>query len=275
MKSGFVFPGNDPVAALECAVAAETAGWDGFFVWEAPWSADAWAMLGAIAARTERIRIGTLLTPIPIRRPWKLAGETATIDVLSDGRLILAVGLGAPDTGFASFGLPTDRRTRAELLDEGLEILTGLWSGQPFSFSGRHYEIGGPTLVSAPTPVQRRDGVPHIPVWIVGAWGRPKSMARVLRCDGMLPHAGLPDGSILSAGDLPLGEMRTWLDDNVPPGRVIDLIVEGTTPGEDPAGQAAILGPLADAGATWWIESLWDGELEAVRARIDLGPPRI
>lgn len=275
MKSGFVFPGNDPVAVLEGAIAAEAAGWDGFFVWEAPWSADAWAMLGAIAVRTERIRIGTMLTPVPIRLPWKLAGETATIDVLSAGRLILAVGLGAPDTGFDSFGLPTDRKTRAELLDEALSIVTGLWAGQPFTFSGRHYEVGGPTLVTAPTPVQRRDGVPRIPIWIVGAWGRPKSMERVLRYDGMVPHAGLADGSMLSAADMPLVEMRAWLDGHAPSGRTIDLIVEGTTPGGDGAGQAAILEPLADAGATWWIESLWEAEAEAVRARIDQGPPRL
>lgn len=273
MKRGFVFPGTDPIAAVECAVSAESAGWDGFFVWEAVWSADPWAMLGAIAARTSHIRIGTLLTPLPIRRPWKLAGETATVDALSGGRLILAVGLGAPDTGFASFGLPTDRRTRAELLDEGLAILTGLWAGQPFSFSGEHYEIAETGFAPAPVPVQRRGDVPHIPIWVVGAWGREKSMRRVARYDGLLPYVSTPEGGFLTPSEMPLADMRTWLDEHVPPGHAFDIVVDGTTPGDDTAAAAAIVDPLAAAGATWWIESLWNADLEAVRSRIAQGPP--
>jgi alkanesulfonate monooxygenase SsuD/methylene tetrahydromethanopterin reductase-like flavin-dependent oxidoreductase (luciferase family) len=274
LEYGFVFPAPDPAAAVEAAVAAETAGWDGFFMWESVWGADPWVTLGAIAARTRRIRIGTMLTPLPIRRPWKVAAETATLDVLSGGRLILAVGLGAPDTGFAAFGLPTGRRTRAELLDEGLAVLTGLWAGQPFGYPGRHYRLEATSFTPAPPPVQRRDGVPHIPIWVVGAWGRPASMRRVLRCDGMLPHMGKPDGTMAALDELPLTEMRAWLDEHAPPGRAIDLVVEGKTPGDDPGRQAEIVGPLAASGATWWIEALWDGDAAAVSARIEQGPPR-
>ena len=135
MNFRFVFPGGEALAAAGCAQAAEAAGWDRIFIWEPVWGVDAWVSLTAAALRTQRVRLGTMLTPLSRMRPWKLAGETATLDRLSNGRVILAVGLGAPETGFANFGEVTDRKTRAELLDEGLEILTGIWRGQPFSFS--------------------------------------------------------------------------------------------------------------------------------------------
>ncbi len=126
MKYGFVLPSGDARTAAEFARAAEEAGWDGFFVWEAIWGTDAWVSLTAAAMLTSRIRLGTMLSPLPILRPWKLAGETATLDRLSGGRVILSVGLGAVDTGFGNFGEETDRKIRAEKLDEGLAVLTGL-----------------------------------------------------------------------------------------------------------------------------------------------------
>src|SRR3990170_1566796 len=127
MKYGFVLPFGDALTAADLAYAAEQAGWDGFFVWEPVWGSDAWVSLAAAAMVTERIKLGTMLTPLSRMRPWKLASETATLDRLSGGRVILAVGLGAIDSGFAAFGEETDRRIRAELLDEGLDILTALW----------------------------------------------------------------------------------------------------------------------------------------------------
>src|ERR671926_142111 len=133
MRYGFVFPRGDARTAADFAHEAEQAGWDGFFVWEPVWGIDAWVSLTAAAMRTDRIRLGTLLTPLSRMRPWKLASETATLDNLSNGRVILSVGLGAVDTGFEAFGEVTDRKTRAELLDEGLDILTGLWRRQPFT----------------------------------------------------------------------------------------------------------------------------------------------
>ena len=133
MRCGFVLPFGDARTAADFAHEAEQAGWDGFFVWEPVWGIDAWVALTAAAMRTERIRLGTLLTPLSRMRPWKLASETVTLDHLSGGRVILSVGLGAIDTGFEAFGEVTDRKTRAELLDEGLDILTGLWRRQPFT----------------------------------------------------------------------------------------------------------------------------------------------
>ena len=134
--------------------------------------------------QTERIHLGTMLTPLSRMRPWKLASETATLDRLSNGRVILSVGLGAVDTGFEAFGEVTDRKTRAELLDEGLDILTGLWRGQPFSYNGGHYQIKETSFYPPPPPVQQ----PRIPIWVVGAWPRMKSMRRALRYDGLLPN---------------------------------------------------------------------------------------
>jgi len=254
--------------AAEAAQLAEESGWDGFFVWEPVWGVDAWVSLTAAAMVTDTIRLGTMLTPVSRMRPWKLASETATLDTLSGGRVILAVGLGAIDSGFAEFGEETDRRVRAELLAEGLDIVTGLWAGQPFSYAGKHYTVR-PTQFMPPTPPVQR---PRIPIWVVGAWGRPWSMARALAYDGLLPHV---------AGDLTpelVAEMvayaaRTRGTDAVP----YDVVVEGSTAvGDEVALQRAR--DFATAGAGWWIEGMWEIEgddwVAAVRARIAAGPPR-
>ncbi len=195
MKYGFVLPYGDARTAADLAREAEAAGWDGFFVWEPVWGIDAWVALTAAAMRTERIRLGTMLTPVSRMRPWKLASETATLDNLSGGRVILSVGLGHLPTGFEEFGEVTDRNTRAELLDEGLDILTGLWRGQPFNHNGKHYQIKEITNFPPPPPVQK----PRIPIWVVGAWPRKKSMRRALRYDGLLPVKMDNDGKFVDA----------------------------------------------------------------------------
>src|SRR5919109_1879602 len=162
MRCGFVLPFGNARTAADFAHEAEQAGWDGFFVWEPVWGIDAWVALTAAAMRTERIRLGTLLTPVSRMRPWKLASETATLDNLSNGRVILSVGLGAVDTGFIQFGEETDRKTRAELLDEGLDIVTGLWRGQPFTYEGKHYHVKECDFYPPPPPAQK----PRIPIWV-------------------------------------------------------------------------------------------------------------
>src|SRR3954452_24400124 len=222
MKYGFVLPTGDERVAADFAHDAEQAGWDGFFVWEASWSVDAWVSLAAAAMRTERIRLGTDLTPLSRMRPWKLASETATLDHLSNGRVIVAVGLGAIDTGFAEFGEETDRKVRAELLDEGLDILTGLWRGQPFSYTGKHYQIKPTTFYPPPPPVQQ----PRIPIWAVGAWPRMKSMRRVLRCDGILPTVMDEQGQRRATTPDDIRAIRQYVEANRAETAPFDIVIE-------------------------------------------------
>ncbi len=274
MRYGFVMPFGDARTAADLAALAEASGWDAFFVWEATWGVDAWVALTAAAMRTERIRLGTMLTPLSRMRPWKLASETATLDNLSGGRVILAVGLGAPETGFAEFGEVTDRRTRAELLDEGLDIVTGLWAGQPFNYSGKHYTVRETTFAPPAPPVQQ----PRIPIWVVGAWPREKSMRRALRYDGLLPNVIGEDGAARNPRPEEIAAMRDYAVANRAEVGSYEIIMEGETPGDDSA--AAIVGSWSAAGATWWLETRWalprePESLPAVRERIAQGPPRI
>jgi hypothetical protein len=275
MKFGFVLPYGDARTAADMARDAEQAGWDGFFVWEPVWGIDAWVCLTAAAMTTSRIRLGTMLSPLSRMRPWKLASETATLDNLSNGRVTLSVGLGAVDTGFAEFGEVTDRQTRAELLDESLEILTGLWKGQPFNFTGVHYSVRECQFFPPPPPVQQ----PRIPIWVVGAYPRPKSMRRALKYDGLLPQVYDKKGKFRSTepGDLPA--IIDYLAAHRQSKEPYDIVVEGTTPGDEPGKAAAIIHEWEQAGATWWIEALWQANekangAELVKKRLLQGPPK-
>jgi hypothetical protein len=177
---------------------------------------------------------------------------------------VLPVGLGAlDDAGFGNVGEPTEARIRAELLDETLAILDGLWSGQPFGFEGRHYRFGPMTF--RPTPIQR----PRIPIWVVGAWPNERSIRRALRWDGIVTQVAHPD------------EMRSiaeYVSIERPVnagGERFEIIAQGSTPA-DPQAAASIVRPWAAAGATWWIEAEWDApSLESLRRRIAAGPPTL
>ncbi len=275
MKYGFVLPHGDARTAADLAYEAEQSGWDGFFVWEPVWGVDAWVSLTAAAMRTERIRLGTMITPLSRMRPWKLASETATLDNLCNGRLILSVGLGAIETGFTAFGEVTDRKTRAELLDEGLDILTGLWAGQPFRHEGLHYRITPLEFpYHAPPLVQQ----PRIPIWVVGAWPRARSMRRALRYDGLLPVRMSETGEFVDLVPSDVLEMSAFIGANRDQQTPFDIVVEGRTPGDRPSDAANLVRPWADAGATWWIEATWGNAagsppLDELRARIRQGPP--
>jgi alkanesulfonate monooxygenase SsuD/methylene tetrahydromethanopterin reductase-like flavin-dependent oxidoreductase (luciferase family) len=277
MQYGFILPHGDIHTLAELATAAEEAGWDGVFYWdgiyikEAGPMYDPWIVLAAMALRTERVRLGLILTPPSRRRPWKLARETVTLDHLSGGRLILPVGLGAlEDGGFSKVGEITDRKQRAELLDESLEILTGLWSGKPFSFQGNHYHLEEMTFL--PPPVQS----PRIPIWVVGAWPSQQSMRRVLRYDGLLPTK-LTGGDVeASITPEDIRVMKAYLEEHRSQSAPFDIVQEGETPGEDRERAREIVRPYAEAGATWWTESRWSfPPIEDLRRRIQQGPPRL
>ncbi len=273
MRYGFVLPTGDARDVANLAQVAESAGWDALFVWEPVYGVEAWISLAAAAMVTSRIKLGTMLSPLSRMRPWKFAGEVATVDRLSGGRVIVAVGLGAPDTGFAAFGEVVDRRTRAELLDEGLAIVTGLWRGQPFSFSGEHYTIL-PTEWSGPSPAQQ----PGPPIWVVGAWPAPKSMARALRHDGIIPQIAEPGKPTRQATVNEVAQIVAHIRQQRG-ADAFDIIVEGQTPGDDRTAAQAQIVPWRAAGATWWIECLWDSPapdvLAAVRVRLEQGPPEL
>jgi alkanesulfonate monooxygenase SsuD/methylene tetrahydromethanopterin reductase-like flavin-dependent oxidoreductase (luciferase family) len=264
-----VLPGGTAPEQLEQAVLAEQAGWDGVFVWEAAYGVDAWTLLAAIAARTTRIKLGTMLTPLPWRRPWKVASQVVTLDQLSGGRAILAVGLGSVTTDLPSTGEHLDLRTRAELLDEGIDLIRELWAGGT-AFHGRHYDYvcERDDLAQVGRPVQQR-----IPIWVVGAWPRPKSMRRVLRCDGVVPQYQNGDGSPDGAR-----AVRAWLAEHG--GRPdLDIVAEGETPATDPGAARARVLPWAEAGCTWWLETRWQmphhsaERMAQVRERLAARPP--
>lgn len=262
MQFGFVIPWADADEVGELAAVAEENGWDGIFVWEPVWGVDSWISLGVAATRTARIRLGTMLTPPSRRKPWELAGQVATVDRLSEGRVTLSVGLGAPDSGMTAFGEVCDRKRRAELMDECLDIVCGLWQGQPFEYAGRHYQVAPTDFPTIGHTVQ----TPRVPVWCVGALGRPRSMDRALRWDGLIPQV-IDAGTARQATLDELIAVRDQLPDDG-----YDVVIEGVGSEHSPAA-------WADAGATWWLETQWDavGRDRPALATFDRlrdGPPR-
>jgi alkanesulfonate monooxygenase SsuD/methylene tetrahydromethanopterin reductase-like flavin-dependent oxidoreductase (luciferase family) len=255
---------------------AEAAGWDGFFIWDhilystskSVQMVDPWVALAAMAMTTERIRIGTTVTPVPRRHPWKLARETASLDHLSGGRLILGVGLGdPPEAEFAQFGEEADVRVRAAKLDEGLDILAGLWSGKPFRYDGVHYHLK--KTVFQPASLQ----VPRIPIWVAGFWPNKAPFRRAARWDGVIP---LQHGGALKPGDM--ADMLSFIKGQRPEAeeeRPFDVVKIGTTPGDDAVKGGKVVAPFAKVGVTWWLESLYGARnsFEGMRERIRQGPP--
>jgi alkanesulfonate monooxygenase SsuD/methylene tetrahydromethanopterin reductase-like flavin-dependent oxidoreductase (luciferase family) len=265
IRCGAVIPAGTAAEQLELALLAEQAGWDGVFVWEAAYGVDAWCTLAAIAAKTDRVRLGTMLTPLPWRRPWKVASQVATLDQLSGGRAMLAVGVGAVDTDLPDTGEVTDLRERAAMLDEGIDLIRMLWNGGR-SYRGQHYsyQTGRLDLSRAATPVQQR-----IPIWVVGVWPAPRSMRRSLRCDGVIPQYRL---DVRDPEPQDAAAVRAWLADHgAAPG--FDIIADGETPADDPGAAAATVASWAEAGCTWWLETRW-AESESFRDRVAAGPPR-
>ncbi|MER5257266.1 LLM class flavin-dependent oxidoreductase [Streptomyces sp. NPDC002855] len=272
----------DPRTVAKVAVAAEEAGWDGLFVWDhvlhrrhqgRPFG-DPWMLLTAAALATSRIRLGTLVTPVARRRPQQLARQVATLDVLSGGRVTFGTGLGGPvEDEYASFGDTTDPKALAERLDEGLELLERYWSGQPVSHDGRHYQARDVTLL--PATEQR----PRPPVWVAGFWPNRPPMRRAARWDGAVPlftdakHGHVPP--IDQVRDLVTYVRKQREDRSDTP---FDIVLGGATPGDDAAKTRDLIGPLAEAGATWWDErqiqtSEGLDRLPPVLRRIEQGPP--
>jgi len=277
MQRGLAVPcfAEDPRNLIELGVDAEQAGFDGFFLWdhlvwadtgEGPPIVDPWQVLAVVAANTSRIRIGTLITPVPRRRPWQLAKETITLDRLSGGRLTLGVGIGSPARGdFGIFHEPTDARVRAELLDEGLDVLAGLWTGERFSMTGKHFTVD--PVRFAPRPVQQ----PRIPVWVGGVLPASRPIARAARWDGMV-SIRYSDGALVRVSAEDIAAVRDQITAARGSADGFDLVIWAEV--EQAPGDVARVAPAyQDAGATWWIESArpQPGWWEGVTARVARG----
>lgn len=251
-------PFTDPSVVVAIAVEAERAGWDGVFLWDhLQWIPDElvevhnpWVLLGAIAQATERVTLGTLVTPLSRRRPWQVAKELITLDHLSGGRTVLGVGLGeTPESDFAAFGEPDGARERAVLLDEALVVLDGLLSGEHLRHRGEHFTVD---TEIAPRPVQR----PRPPIWVAGVVPHQPPLRRAIRYDGVVPMG--------SASPLRPDEVAAYVAGHVRAGW--DVVA--------PWAAGVPAGEYADAGATWLIESTgpfgdWVAEF---RGRISAGP---
>jgi alkanesulfonate monooxygenase SsuD/methylene tetrahydromethanopterin reductase-like flavin-dependent oxidoreductase (luciferase family) len=257
----------------ELAAEAEQAGWDGLFLEDyiiyqgqagTP-TYDPWVTMAAMAVATSRVRLGTSVTPLPRRRPWKLASEAVTLDHLSNGRAILGVGSGdVNDQGFGATGEPLGPGVRAQRLDEGLEILTRLWTGEPVTFHGRHFQVEG--LRMSAVPVQR----PRIPVWVGGDWLLPGVKARVTRWDGCCVYKGSPEKEWQDMTPADVRDIRAAVGKPD-----FDIAVGGIERGKDPDREREHIRAIADAGATWWSEWVKPGDRQHTIDAVRRGPLRI
>jgi alkanesulfonate monooxygenase SsuD/methylene tetrahydromethanopterin reductase-like flavin-dependent oxidoreductase (luciferase family) len=272
-------PCSDPWSLAELAALAEDSGWDGVFVEDyivyqgqaGQPTHDPWVALAAMAVRTKRVRLGTMVTPVTRRRPWKLAREVVSLDHLSGGRVTLCVGLGDAglDTSFSSFGEETHDRTRAGMLDEALELITGLWTGLPYSFGGRHYTVRATQML--PRPLQE----PRVPIWVGGAYPNRGPMLRAAKWDGANLYRARSHGSSADSGrPLTLEEFKdlhSFIERRRSSHSGFDFIVHPdlTAPLQ---GERARLKSLEDAGATWAQTWFPPAELRVMEARIRSGP---
>ena len=284
MKFGFLLPNFGPFSDVrllaDLAHDAESAGWDGFFLadtiqmmgYEISPTSDPWIAMTAIAMRTERIKFGLIVSAPPRRRPWQLAKEAATLDQLSNGRLILGVGSGDEhDRAFEVFGEERDLKRRAAMLDESLEIFTGLWTGQPFSFAGEHYQIEEIRML--PAPVQQ----PRIPIWVGWLWPRKRPIDRAARWDGAAPFKLNEDGSFADITPDELRQMRQMIDARRIDDGPYDIVSSGPIVASATDSAALeVLRANTEAGATWSFEYIPpEFDIDEFRAALRAGPPNL
>ncbi len=274
LKFGLAIPYSQARTAAQWAQLAEAAGWDGFFVGDAIWCEDPMIALAAAAMTTQRIRLGVMLIPAPLRTPWKIASESVALDRLSEGRLILSLGAGAVWMGWQAFpDVVTETKARAAMLDETLDILKLLYQRTPFDYDGQHFHIRltqMDVMHYPPKPVQE----PRIPLWTPVLWPSHASMRRALKCDGLLVEKRGPDGRPAEATPADVREMRGYVETHRTPGTPFDIVVSGKVGGLPAAQREEVLAGWAEAGATWWIEGLWGEEEAAVTEVARKGPWR-
>lgn len=275
IKFGLALPYVSARKVAQLSTLAEESGWDGCFLGDAIWCEDPMIGLAAAAMTTRHIRLGTMITPMPLRRPWKVASESVALDRLSDGRLILGLGAGAVWMGWQSFpDEVTDSKARAEMLDESIDILTLLYQRKPFDYEGRHYHLKLTQLDEQhypPGPIQQ----PRVPLWVVGIWPRMKSMQRVLKCDGLIVEMVDRNGKVQEATPADIAAMKAFVEANRTLTTPFDIVFNGKTAGLDCGQLQDKLIPLRDAGVTWWVEGMWGEAEDQVEKRIRQGPPQL
>ncbi len=266
-------------ALADLAMQAESVGWDGFFIedyithWSAPDAPtfDPWICLAAMAMATKRMRLGAMVTPLSRRRPWKVAREAVTLDHLSNGRMILGVGLGGlhDPLNFDRFSEVVDPLQRAEMLDEALEIITGLWSGEWFSYQGKHYQVG--EVRFQPTPVQK----PRIPIWVGGGYPNKGPLWRAARWDGTCMYKENHGQGWLDMMPEDVHALKSFVESQQPGNPAYDICVGGRARLPDWEQDRQHIRSVAQAGATWWMEFIEPTSLEKARQGILHGPLRV
>jgi alkanesulfonate monooxygenase SsuD/methylene tetrahydromethanopterin reductase-like flavin-dependent oxidoreductase (luciferase family) len=267
---------SDPRAVATFARQVEDAGWDGLSVWDhivfmdGAEVADPWILLAAAATATDGLTLMNMVAPLPRRHPWKLARETVSIDLLSSGRFILGVGIGWPtDPEFSRFHQEEDLKTRGDMLDEGLDVLTGLWSGEPFAYSGQHYVVEEVTFL--PKPLQE----PRIPIWIAGMWPGGRPFRRAAKWDGVAP-IGFENGEFNEIGPEEIRAIRGFVDRH----RTLDEPYDFTIAGAwiHHRSKAREHATAVEAAGATWVRETWDPwsgfEFDAWLRAVQEGPPR-
>lgn len=262
----------EPQRVVALSSQVEESGWDGLFLWDHMLAkpgmpvADPWVLMAAVATVTHRIRLGALVTPLPRRRPWVLSRQLATLDQLSEGRLIGGIGLG--DDGwseFSSFGEAVDPRIRGEMLDEALELIQRFLSGEAVTFQGRHYTVDAPPLLPRP----RQD---PLPIWGAVRWPNRKPLARIAKVDGCFPIFATADG-LPPPDPADITALRAQLVDlGARPD--IEIAVRCALSVEDPSSVRDTVAALEHAGVTWMLEGFPPGAApDRVAGVVRNGPP--
>jgi len=273
MKYGIALPYTTPRVVASLSQLAEESGWDGVFLGDAIWCEDPMIGLAAAAMVTGKIRLGTMITPVPLRIPWKLASESLALDHLSNGRLTLGLGAGAVWMGWHAFpDEVTDNKTRAEMLDETIDILTLLYQRKQFDYDGRQYHLKLTqldTMHYPPKPVQQ----PRVPLWCVGLYPGKKSMQRVLKCDGMIVEKRSRNDQSNDITPEDIREIKAYVDANRTETTSFDIVMNGNVSDLNRSQLRDKFLPLIEAGVTWWIDGLFDATEEKATQRIRRGPP--
>lgn len=263
--------GSDPRWVVKLAQAAEQAGWDGLFMWD-HWSfawgmpsGDPWVILAAVAQATSKLRLGTAITPLSRRRPHVVANTLATLDLVSNGRMVFGAGLGGVLEELAAFGEVTDPKTRATMLDEGLEVVARLLAGEKVKHHGAYYTIDDVQLL--PHSLQR----PRLPIWIGAESGN--ALRRAARWDGWVIYTVGTKGELVNtSADIAqsLAKIQQYRRGLGNADKPFDVVVTGVSrPGERVEEYAAI-------GATWWLETIHGMRVsvDMIIDRVQAGPPR-